>query len=66
MQEYPYGPSIGNGITLRDEALAPFPRTEHSVKVNRQEYYAIITHMDDQIGRIMDALEKSGKATILM
>ncbi|MCF7955700.1 MAG: sulfatase-like hydrolase/transferase, partial [Phycisphaerae bacterium] len=44
------------------EKLAPFPRTEYSVKVNRQEYYAIITHMDAQVGRILDALEKSGKA----
>jgi choline-sulfatase len=32
------------------------------VKVNRQEYFALITHMDDQIGRILDALEKSGMA----
>jgi arylsulfatase A-like enzyme len=29
--------------------------------VHRQEYYAIITHMDVQLGRILDALEKSGK-----
>ena len=35
------------------------PRTEHSIKVNRQEYYAIITHMDQQIGRILDALDQS-------
>ncbi|MDP4582946.1 MAG: sulfatase-like hydrolase/transferase, partial [Verrucomicrobiales bacterium] len=40
----------------------PFPRTEHAVKVHRQEYYAIITHMDTQIGRILDALEESGEA----
>jgi arylsulfatase A-like enzyme len=40
----------------------PYPRTEYAVKVNRQEYFAIITHMDDQIGRILDALEKTGKA----
>jgi len=44
---------------LRDEMLAPFPRTEYSVKVNRQEYYAIITHMDYQIGRILDHLKKT-------
>jgi arylsulfatase A-like enzyme len=31
------------------------------VKVNRQEYYAIITHMDRQIERILEALEESGK-----
>jgi arylsulfatase A-like enzyme len=38
------------------------PRTEHSVKVHRQEYYAIITHLDVQVGRILDSLEKSGLA----
>jgi arylsulfatase A-like enzyme len=45
----------------RDERLAPFPRTEYAVKVNRQEYNAITTHMDVQIGRILAALEKSGE-----
>lgn len=59
---YPYAEEIGCGKNLRDEKLAPFPRTEYAVKVNRQEYYAIITHMDEQIGRILDALEESGKA----
>ena len=47
---------------IRDEVLAPFPRTPYNVKVNRQEYYAIIQHLDDQIGRILTNLEKSGKA----
>jgi len=47
---------------VRDENLAPFPRTEYAIKVHRQEYYASITYMDKQIGRILDALEKSGKA----
>ncbi len=60
--EYPYNEDMKSGRKLRDEKLAPFPRTEHSVKVHRQEYYAIITHMDTQIGRILDALEASGQA----
>ena len=60
--EYPYAEAMGSGRNLRDEKLAPFPRTPYSVQVNRQEYFAIITHMDAQIGRILDALEKSGKA----
>jgi choline-sulfatase len=47
---------------LRDEVLAPFPRTKEAVQVQISEYYAIITHLDQQIGRILDALEKSGKA----
>jgi arylsulfatase A-like enzyme len=61
MTEYPWKDEIGCSAFLRDEKLAPFPRTEYAVKVNRQEYYAIITHMDEQIGRIIDALEESGK-----
>jgi choline-sulfatase len=50
---------------LRDEKLAPFPRTEYAVRVNRQEYYALITHMDAQVGKILDALEASGEPTYL-
>ncbi len=59
--EYPYMGKIGYDQNSRDERLAPYPRTEFAVKVNRQEYYAIITHMDTQIKRIITALEKTGK-----
>jgi choline-sulfatase len=59
---YPQREEMGAGRKLRDEKLAPFPRDERAVKVHRREYYAIITHMDAQVGRILDALEKSGKA----
>lgn len=58
---YPQKDSIGCGPKLRDAALAPFPRTEYAVKVHRQEYYALLTHMDAQIGRILEALEASGE-----
>ncbi len=47
---------------LRDEVLAPFPRTKEAVQLHLSEYYAIITHADYHIGRILDALEKSGEA----
>ena len=59
--QYPYRDAIGSGWKLRDEFLAPFPRTPFSIKVNLQEYYAIITHMDRQIARILEALKKTGK-----
>ncbi|NJB81782.1 sulfatase-like hydrolase/transferase [Wenyingzhuangia aestuarii] len=59
--EYPYRKSIGNDNNLRDEALAPFPRTEYAIKTHTKEYYASITHADAQIGLILEALEKSGK-----
>lgn len=62
LPEYPFNEAMGAGRDLRDEFLAPFPRDENAVKIHRQEYYAITTHMDTQIGRILDALEKSGKA----
>lgn len=61
LELYPYKDAIGCGPGLRDEKLAPFPRTEYSIKVHRQEYYAIITHMDDQIGRIINHLKKTGQ-----
>ena len=57
LPEYPWKDSIGNSPTLRDESLAPYPRTKYAVKKHRQEYYSIITHLDEQIGKILDALE---------
>jgi len=59
--EYPYRNSIKNGDYLRDEMLAPMPRTEYAIKVHTQEYYASISHVDAQIGMIVNALKKSGK-----
>ncbi len=61
LPEYPNKEAIGNGVDLRDEALAPFPRTEYAIKKHIQEYYAIITHLDAQIGEILTALAASGK-----
>ncbi|TFG77453.1 MAG: DUF229 domain-containing protein [Flavobacteriales bacterium] len=57
LPEYPFKDSIGNGPDLRDEALAPFPRTPYAIKKHTQEYYALISHMDDQIGAILDRLK---------
>ncbi|MCF6310941.1 MAG: sulfatase-like hydrolase/transferase [Verrucomicrobiales bacterium] len=62
LPEYPWNEKMNSGRKLRDERLAPFPRTEHAVKVNMQEYYALITHMDAQIGKILKALDDSGRA----
>ncbi len=61
MSMYPFKDSIGNGPGLRDEALAPFPRTEYAIKTHIREYYALITHLDEQIGVILKELEATGK-----
>ena len=62
LSEYPFKVEMGCPPSLRDERLAPFPRTPEAVRIHRQEYYAIITHMDDQIGRVLQALKDSGKS----
>lgn len=51
---------LGPSTFGREEVLAPFPHTKEAVQLHRREYYAIISHMDHQVGRILDALEKTG------
>ncbi|WP_422930238.1 sulfatase-like hydrolase/transferase [Singulisphaera sp. PoT] len=46
----------------RDEELWPWPRTPEMVKSELAVYYAVISHMDEQIGRILDALDRNGQA----
>src|SRR5690606_17027881 len=62
LPEYPHKDEIGCGKDLRDERLAPFPRTETAIRVHRREYYAIVSHLDAEIGRVLDALERTGRA----
>ena len=58
----PQHPFHNGWMTGRDEALAPWPRTRDVISDQLCEYYGLITHMDEQIGRVMDALERSGRA----
>ena len=59
---YPHRAAIGADKGQRDENLAPFPRTPFAVQTHRREYYAAITYLDEQIGKILDALEKNSAA----
>ncbi len=45
---------------LRDEQLAPWPRTVEVAKEQLGDYYGIITHLDAQIGRVIEQLKRSG------
>lgn len=56
---YPHRDPMAAPQSLRDEKLAPSPRTEFAVKTHRREYYAIVSHMDAQVGRILDRLATS-------
>jgi len=53
--EHPFDHGNARG---RDEVLLPFPRTEEEVRSELACYYAVITHLDAQIGRIRDALRR--------
>jgi arylsulfatase A-like enzyme len=44
----------------RDENLGAWPRTEAMIRDQLAEYYGLITHLDEQIGRILAALRESG------
>ncbi len=45
----------------RDEHLASYPRDEKEIKTHIAEYFAMITHLDFEIGRLLDALKESGE-----
>ncbi len=52
----PEHPFDNGDLKVRDEKLAPWPRTPDAIKLHRKEYYAILTHADYHIGRILAAL----------
>ncbi|HEV8130560.1 MAG TPA: sulfatase-like hydrolase/transferase [Acidobacteriota bacterium] len=58
----PQHPFDNGELYVRDEKLAPHPRTPEEMKRHLADYYACITHLDYHIGRIMDALREAGHA----
>lgn len=46
---------------IRDELLAPYPREENEIKKQLCEYYAMVTHLDYCIGKIIEALKKNNQ-----
>jgi arylsulfatase A-like enzyme len=57
----PQHPFDNGHMTIRDEALAPWPRTPEIARKELSDYYAIITHLDAQIGRVVESLKKTGQ-----
>ncbi|MCD6354580.1 MAG: sulfatase-like hydrolase/transferase [Prolixibacteraceae bacterium] len=64
----PKHPFDNGELIIRDELLAPFPRTKKIVRQEMLAYYAMISTVDDQIGRILDVLKEKGldKNTIIV
>lgn len=58
VEEHPFDNGM---LRIRDENLEDFPRTEEKVRGHIAAYYAMVTHTDAQIGKILQALEETGE-----
>ena len=47
-------------LDIRDENLAPWPRTPEIIQESIADYYALITHLDAKVGEIIETLKKEG------
>jgi arylsulfatase A-like enzyme len=59
---WPEHPFDNGALDIRDEHLAPTPRDPKTMEQHNRDYYAMLTHMDAEVGRILDALEATGEA----
>jgi arylsulfatase A-like enzyme len=48
-------------LHTRDENLASHPRDPDEVRRHVADYYAMVTHLDAQVGRVLDALDRLGQ-----
>jgi len=56
----PQHPFDNGELHVRDEELAPFPRTQDRIRHEIADYYGMITHLDAQICRVLATLDKNG------
>jgi len=56
----PVHPFDNGWMTGRDEQLAPWPRTPEVIRAQLSEYYGMISHLDHEIGRILESLAVLG------
>ena len=58
----PEHPFDNGELEIRNEKLEKWPRTPEAIRRHIADYYAIISHLDEQIGRILRTLEETGHA----
>ena len=56
----PEHPFDNGELRIRDEMLAPFPRTPEAIRQHTADYYAMISHIDAAIGRVLATLRATG------
>ncbi|NOY95416.1 MAG: sulfatase-like hydrolase/transferase [Chlorobi bacterium] len=49
-----------DNLNIRDETLGPWPRTPELIRASLADYYALISHVDDKVGEIIETLKKNG------
>lgn len=57
----PLHPWDNGEMTVRDEQLAPWPRTPENTRQQLADYYACISCLDHHVGRIFETLKQSGQ-----
>lgn len=57
----PHHPFNYGEMSGRDEQLEAWPRTPEAIRRHVAEYYACITYLDAQIGRILETLRETGQ-----
>jgi arylsulfatase A-like enzyme len=53
-------PFAFDDLTVRDENLGAWPRTPEMVQASIADYYALISHLDDKVGELIQTLKKQG------
>ena len=56
----PVHPFDNGEMIIRDELLAPWPRTGDEIRRHLQEYYAVISGLDHHMGRLLQSLKEQG------
>ena len=56
----PEHPFDNGEMRIRDEVLAPFPRTPEIVQQHIADYYGMISSQDAEMGRLLQTLEAKG------
>jgi arylsulfatase A-like enzyme len=57
----PYHPFNNGEMTVRDEMTLPFPRTPADIRGKLARYYASISYLDTQFGRVVQTLKETGQ-----
>lgn len=53
-------PFAFDDLVVRDENLAPWPRTPEIIQASLADYYALISHLDAEIGELVKTLKTKG------